>query len=88
MISLGSPNRIATDSLVRGDTDNHGTREITDAIHLLGHLFLGGPAPPPLSNADFSACVVDPAAIGRGWKGVARRIRVEGHAAEVVAGRR
>jgi hypothetical protein len=36
----------------RGDTDETGDRNITDAIYLLNYLFLGGPEPPCLEAAD------------------------------------
>lgn len=31
-------------SFVRGDVDSNGSREITDAVRILGHLFLGDPS--------------------------------------------
>lgn len=34
---------------VNGDTNADGVRDVSDAIYLLTHLFLGGPAPLPLS---------------------------------------
>ncbi len=36
----------------RGDADMNGSLEITDAVALLGHLFLGGPEPPCPDAAD------------------------------------
>ncbi len=38
------------------DADDSGVLDITDPIYLLGHLFLGGPAPPPPGLA---ACGAD-----------------------------
>jgi hypothetical protein len=49
---------------LRGDADNDGTLNITDAINLLGFLFLGGPAPycDPAgdTNSDGAINIADP----------------------------
>jgi hypothetical protein len=38
--------------LVRGDADASGSREVTDGIRILLHLFSGGDPPPCLDAAD------------------------------------
>jgi hypothetical protein len=51
-VLLGS-SRLRADALfVRGDVDANGSIEITDAVRLLGFLFLGGEAPPCRDAAD------------------------------------
>lgn len=51
----------------RGDTDNSGSRDLTDAIRILNFLFLGGPAPvcDPVAdvNADGTINLTDPVSL-------------------------
>jgi hypothetical protein len=39
-------------AFVRGDVDGSGAPELTDAVYLFNHLFLGGPIPPCRAAAD------------------------------------
>ncbi len=51
------------------DSNADGLVNISDPVALLGHLFLGNPAPAPLSAAEISVCGgVDPEAVARGMK--------------------
>lgn len=49
-ICTGSPP--AGNQFHRGDADDNGTLQLTDAVRILGYLFLGAPAPPCLDAAD------------------------------------
>jgi len=51
----GTPNSAATGLFVRGDPNDDGQRDLSDAIFILSFLYLGGPAPPE----PFTECGVD-----------------------------
>jgi hypothetical protein len=50
-VRLGSKQVVGT-PFHRGDTDNNGQLQLTDAVRILGFLFLGGVAPTCLDAAD------------------------------------
>ena len=49
LVAWGVPLRAQT--FVRGDADSNGIRQLTDPIHLLYYLFVGGRGPPPCKDA-------------------------------------
>jgi hypothetical protein len=49
------------DCMDAADTDDSGVVDITDAVYLLGYLFIGGPAPPaPFPEAGLDPTTTDP----------------------------